>query len=241
MKAQEVADLLIARVPRTAEWRAARGEAYGAYNLKPRSAVKRALYCVTPTRQVVEYFHKHKYDLLIAHHPFVVGVPQLVFHTALDCGRGGLNDQWRDLLEIKDPQHFDGTLGWYGEVEPISLEALNAKIEKWIGASIIGQKHSTIAEIKSVVVCSGLGGMVNSLALRTGADCYILGEATQAAEDSGFQAVVEVGHTLSERMGVRVFEEELRPHGITVDCAPVGIDHFGVEVFYGSSCDHEHA
>jgi putative NIF3 family GTP cyclohydrolase 1 type 2 len=239
MKAHEVADLLVARVPRAAEWVGARGEPYGPYHLNGRREVQRALYCVTPTREVVNHFRRHQYDLLISHHPFVVGVPQMIFHTALDCGQGGLNDQWRDLLEIKDPQHFDGTLGWYGEVEPISLGGLCAKIEKWIGASIIGQRHSMLPEIKSVVVCSGLGGLVNQIALRTGADCYILGEATQAAEDSGFQAMVEVGHTLSERMGVRVFEEALAPHGIQVDCAPVGIDRYSNEVYsHHATCDH---
>jgi putative NIF3 family GTP cyclohydrolase 1 type 2 len=230
MKAKEAADLLIARVPRDAEW--SRGEPYGAYGIVGNREVRRALYCVTPTSEVVRYYHEGGYDLLISHHPFVKrGIPQLIFHTALDCGVGGLNDQWRDLLEIKNPQHFDGTLGWYGEVDPISMEGLCAKIERWIDAPIVGQKYSTIPEIKSVVVCSGLGGLVNDLALKTGADCYILGEAMQTAENSGFQSVVEVGHTLSERMGVKVFKEALAPYGVEVDCAPVGVDRFGAEVF----------
>lgn len=230
MKSKDVADILLARVPRDLEW--AKGEPYGAYGIKPEKEVSKALFCVTPTKEVLDLFHKDGYDLLIAHHPFIArGIPQMVFHTALDCGVGGLNDQWRDMLEIKDPQHFDGTLGWYGEIEPTTLGDLTAKIERWIGAPIVGQKHSDIDKIKSVVVCSGLGGMVNHLAHRTGADCYILGEATQSAEHSGFHSFIEVGHTLSERMGVKVFQEALAPHGIQVDCAPVGVDRYADEVF----------
>jgi putative NIF3 family GTP cyclohydrolase 1 type 2 len=110
-----------------------RGEAYGEYNIEDYNKdVKKVLYCVTATPHVVDYFQKNGYDLLISHHPFRTSVPQLIFHTALDCCEGGLNDQWRDHLQLKAPyKHFDGTLGWHGEIDPMPFQDLVQKVAQF--------------------------------------------------------------------------------------------------------------
>ncbi len=228
MKAEEVTSRLVKGVPKSAEWSV--GEHYGPFSVDPKSEVKKVLYCVTPTAHVLTYFKKNGYDLLVSHHPFLTEVPQIILHTALDCCAGGLNDQWAKALNLQNQLPFDGTLGAVGDLpKELSLQELVEKCEEFIGAKVIGQVYSRIKTIKSVVICSGLGGLVTDLAASSQADCYILGEATDAAENMGFPAVIEIGHTLSEKCGVNLIRA-LLPE-IQVDSAPIEIDRFGREVW----------
>ncbi len=208
-----------------------RDELYGEYNIENYGkTVKKVLYCVTPTREVLAHFYRHEYDLLISHHPFLVPVPQLIFHTALDCCEAGLNDQWRDHIGLHVPyRHFDGTLGWYGEIDPIPFPLLCQRV-KQLSNHIDGETWSVDPNfvVKTVVICSGLGGAVNEQALSTQADCYIIGENVMQAQHTGFSAVIETGHTNSEWMGVRLFQRILK--GVQVDLAPQSIDYYGKEV-----------
>lgn len=237
MKAKDLIALLNEKIPKADTWRYP--EPHGIPNrhksdstaLDLEKDIKRILYCVTPTSEVIKQFKDNNYDLLISHHPFTVGVPQLIYHTALDCCEGGLNDMWRDALGVKDAKHFDEKLGWYGEIESIKFEDLCVKIEQFMGYPIIGQKYNELEEIKSVVICTGLGGMVTDMAQRSQADCYIIGEAVEPANEMGFKAVIETGHTHSEWIGVRLFKKLLEPHGVEVDSAMVGFDRFGHEFF----------
>ena len=234
MRMSDLIKVCYAACPKEIAWTP--HEAYGEFNIEDHNkVVKRVLYCVTPTQQVQAYFLKHKYDLLISHHPYPTRkIPQLIFHTALDCcENGGLNDMWRDAVGLHlGYSHFDGMLGWTGEIEPIPFNELVEKVRLFSG-KIDGQVYvrDSIKSklIKSVVICSGLGGLVLEQARQTKADCYILGENTCLAEDTGFLSVIEIGHTASEWCGVLFFRKLLR--GVTVDLAPCDIDVFGTEVF----------
>lgn len=233
MVAADLIKLLTEAVPESDTWGKSR-EPYGFTELDEAVDVKSVLYCVTPTKEVVEAFKAGGYDLLISHHPFRVGgVPQAIFHTCLDCCNGGLNDMWKDALGIKNARHFDENIGWVGEIEPITMNSLLTKIEAFTGKPVLGQVFCKpeLEHITSVVVCTGLGGLVNHSALATGAECYILGESCCRAEDSGFKAMVEVGHTNSEWIGVKLFKKLLEPYGVRVDGAEIGKDRFGGEVY----------
>ena len=206
-------------------------EPYGAYNCDDLEEVNSVLYCVTPTTEVLELFKNENYDLLISHHPMITDVPQLIFHTALDCCEGGLNDMFADHLGIKNRKHFDKTLGWYGEIEPITVDELGKKVIEltrgFVGEAYAKNGYDQI--VKSVVICTGLGGIVAGEALRSGADCYITGEMMCSGEESGFDAVLETGHTRSEWIGVNLFKKLLESEGVEVDGAPVGLDYYGHE------------
>lgn len=236
MKMRDVVQMLTEAVPESDCWARAGAEPYGAFNVQYASKVQSVLYCVTPSDEIVRYFHEQRYDLLVSHHPFVMDVPQVVLHTALDCCKGGLNDQFREALGIENPRHFDHKLGWYGKIQPIGFDALCTKLEGFLDRQIIGQKYNTLKQIESVVVCTGLGGMVNELALKSGADCYILGEAVGPAEHSEFPAMIETGHTNSEWIGVRLFQKLFEPHGIRIDPAPPFLDRFHGEVYKPRRC-----
>jgi putative NIF3 family GTP cyclohydrolase 1 type 2 len=232
LKLQDFNDILHKAVPFKDTWIK---EAYGPHNTKlnPKRTVERALYCVTPTPGVVKQFKEGGYDILLSHHPYIVGVPQWIAHTALDCTKGGLNDQWRDLFNLKNTKHFDGNLGWYGELErPHSLQELIEKSEGFVGAPLIGEHHGHEHPINSIVICTGLGGMVEREAHKTGADCYVLGEASQHFKRSPFKARIETGHTLSEHgTGLAFFRKHLEPHGIIVDPSSLEHDKYSGEVY----------
>lgn len=231
---KQLVDLLKQKVPVKDTWTNLNKEAYGPYNLHlcKRPNIERALYCVTPTEGVIKQFKDGDYDILLTHHPYVRGVPQFIAHTALDCTEGGLNDYWRDALGVKNAQHFDGNLGWHGEIDPIPFEELVKKCENVAGTPLVGEHHGHGKMIKSVVICTGLGGMVEGSAHKSGADCYILGEATRHHSDSPFGARIELGHTVSESgSGLAFFRRHLEPHGITVDQASLEHDKFSGEVY----------
>ncbi len=238
MISEKVVQALSFRVPYSDTW--SRGEAYGPYFVRRGVDIKKVLYCVTPTMGVTEQFFNGGYDLLVSHHPYVATrrsnmervVPQVILHTALDCCAGGLNDQWRDALGVKDAVHFDRNLGWYGKIDPIEPDDLYLKVKAFVGADPIGACYSDKSVIESVVICTGLGGMVESSALKSGADCYILGQATSNPQNSGFPAMIEVGHTLTEyATGLKVVRDTLTPYGIQVDGADMKVDFFGSEVY----------
>ena len=231
MKLDKIIEILTTAIPYSESWVQ---ENYGPQNIKSKKKeVKKILYCVTATQEVMRYFKSNNYDLLISHHPYVAyGVPQLIFHTALDCCKGGLNDMWAKYLGVQNSTHFDKNLGDVGSIDEISFEDLIKKIETFIGHKIIGLKYSNGQPIKSVVICTGLGGMVISEAAATKADCYITGELYSTdVKEFNFKAVIEVGHTLSEFMGVHLFRKLLPD--LTIDSAPLEIDYFGVETSRG--------
>lgn len=217
-------------IPNSSTWE--KGENYGEYNITDyESDVYRVLFCVTPTQAVIDHFLEEEYHLLISHHPFIAGrgIPQFIAHTAFDCCDGGLNDMWKNLLQIKEAKHFDDNLGWHGRIDPISFEDLVKKVSRFSG-NILGECYSDKKIIESVVICTGLGGIVMSQALDTGADCYILGENIRSAKGY-FPSSIEIGHTLSERVGVDFFRKHFEDEDIQFDLAPLSIDRFAEEVY----------
>lgn len=237
MKMSEVIKKCVDAIPRSVEY--TEGEEYGPFNITNLDTeVKNILYCVTPTKEVEDCFRKCKYDLLISHHPIVTSpdIPQLIFHTALDCCEGGLNDMWAKAVGL-DPnkkQHFDKDLGWFGPlVDPIPFDWLLRKVRLFAG-SVDGQIfHKGGDLVKTVAVCSGLGGLVTKKALTTGVDCYIIGEAVGPAEKMGFNSVIEIGHTNSEWQGLKFFDQLLKGCNIEVDYIRHA-DYFGTEYFGGN-------
>jgi len=227
MKLSKVIEILKENIPKKETWTPCKNEPYGEYNinLDNDKEVQKILYCVTASDKVSEYFRENNYDLLVSHHPIFAdkGIPQLIFHTALDCCKDGLNDFWKDFLNIKNPKHFYDNLGWYGEINSISFNSLCKKIENQLESKIFGAKINNTEKINSVVICTGMGGMVNDKALKTDADCYILGQCTGNPKNSGFRSLIEIGHTLSERNGFNLIEKLLK-NKVLVDMVPLEKD-----------------
>ena len=217
-----VIDILQKNIPKEATWHSCDSEYYGFINRNSLKTeyIKKILYCVTPTLKVVDYFKNNSYDLLFSHHPFQTSVPQFIAHTAFDCCDGGLNDFWKNKLEIKNATHFDGNLGWYGEIEPIKFTDLVNKITN-ITKQPLQSQNNHIDVVKNVIICTGLGGLVNSIVAQYDPDCYITGEGEMG---DCFKSHIEIGHTLSEQVGIYRIRELLPD--IQIDLAPLSIDYF---------------
>lgn len=226
IRLEEFTTTLESKILKTDVWHPCAHENYGAYNIDPDKKIEKLLYCVTMSPEAEKYAKKNGYDAVITHHPILSkgNIPQLVYHTALDCCAEGLNDWWKNFLEVKDAKHFDINLGWTGSIDPISFNQLKDKVESKLEAKIIGDIFTTQKEINSVVICTGLGGVVNSLALRTKADCYILGQSYFPARMTGFRNVIEIGHTLSERIGYDCIKNFAKDLSVRIDSIPLNKD-----------------
>ncbi|MCX7990685.1 MAG: Nif3-like dinuclear metal center hexameric protein [Proteobacteria bacterium] len=231
---KEVVRLFEEHIPQTEGWRYFKSETYGGFNItedisdKP---LKRVLYCVTASEELGRYSLEHGYDLLFAHHPFVIpGVPMFIAHTPLDCCEGGLNDILADIVGLKKERHIVDNLGWYGhldEPDGVVIDEIIARLERHsipIKGNIILDGNRNV---KTGVVCSGLGGLISDEVIDLKPDLYVTGQLSYKI----FQMnVIELGHTNSEQIGVYTLRNILSGYDITVDLAPVELDVFGNEI-----------
>lgn len=229
MDARQVEAVLTRAMPQSETWPTCRGEAYGSHHVDPYLDVTRVLTCVTPTAAVMAHAKMNGYDLVVAHHPFVSpGMPLMVFHTPLDMCPGGLNDLWRDALEIRNGRKYLDNLGWIGEVEPISFARLTEKVAAFSG-DILGIRRAPADHrmVRIVCVCSGMGGFVEHQVRPLNPDVFVTGQLIQG---HGFTGILETGHTRSEWIMVRFIRRLLEPHGVAVEAAPLHLDVFGREI-----------
>lgn len=225
---QELTQTIEAKIRKNDAWHVCAHENYGAFNIAPDKKLEKLLYCVTISSAVVAYAKKNGYGAIISHHPILnkENFPQLIYHTSLDCAPVfSLNDFWKDFLGVKNAKHIETNLGWTGDIEPISFQNLQDKIETKLEAKMIGEMYNSQSEINSVAICAGLGGAVNNLALKTNADCYILGQNIVESKETGFRNVIEQGHTLSERCGHKTLGKIIKDLPIQFDIVPLKLDH----------------
>lgn len=229
MTIDELIETLEKEIPQKDTWTRCADELYGeCYILDGDKEVKKVLYCVTADEKIKEYFFKNNYDFLIAHHPFrIMRVPMFIAHTAFDCCKNGLNDIWKDILGLKNATHIVDNLGWIGELEKeMTLDEIIDIINKNDIEIAGGVYNLTNKPIKTVAVCSGLGGMIIDKVEALNPDCYITGELL--SPKTCIKNVIEVGHTNSERIGVLTLRK-IFPN-LTIDVAPKEIDVFGKEM-----------
>lgn len=222
-------------IPLNKTWERVAGEAYGpCLNGHPlNEEIRKVLFCVTYSPVIESYAMHNGYDLIISHHPGMAKMmPHLVYHTALDCCRGGLNDMWADAIGMPVHGTFDGNLGAMGRVDSVSFDDLLAKCLRFAGW-VEGCKQNRSKVISKIIICTGLGGMIAHDIEKFEPDCFITGELIQSPHSLNIPAIIEVGHTLSERCGIEMFEKILTPHKVIVDSAPIEMDRFGGEVFEG--------
>jgi len=241
MQLGKLVEVCHAGIPQSSTWRGTAGEQYGGpFGVSDMDKdIRRVLYSVTHSVGVEHYAMLNAYDLTISHHPATSWrLPHLVYHTALDCCEGGLNDMWAAAIGMTTHNHFDENLGAVGRIAPTSILNLVESCRKFSG-DIIGALKSDGQPIQSVVICTGLGGMVLDTVESWGPDCYITGQLIHDPRHSSIPNVIEIGHTLSERCGITMFEKLLRPHGVTVDSVPLSMDVFGGETYFGNSVRHK--
>lgn len=150
------------------------------------------------------------------------GVHVIAAHTNLDVARDGTNDRLGVLLALDDvaPLEVDdewareeryGGMGRIGSLpQPMRLGDLAARSAQVLGIDGLRMVGKPEREVRRVAICTGSGGSLLDLAIRSGVDVYLTGdlkyhEAQQALE-AGL-ALIDVGHFASERLIVEPLVE----------------------------------
>lgn len=171
-------------------------------------------------------------------------------HTNLDSTHDGINDILAKMIGIKDTQalvpakeamEIDGQvresrmigLGRIGDLDhPASSVRVAEKLKKRFDLQSIRMAGSAGRKIRRVAVCSGAGGSLLDLFLKSDADLYISGDFryhdARTVEEAG-KAMIDLGHFASERIIIDVLVHKLaeacRNEGYAISVEPCNLEH----------------
>lgn len=183
--------------------------------------VKRILFALDATAELVEEAAEKQCDLIVTHHPFLFtaqkqfmerspaflaakhDITVISAHTSYDCATGGVNDvlaQAVGLQNVRVPA--DGMIR-IGEIAPQTAKAFAETVEKRLHANVILSLPEK--EVRCVAVCGGAGADFIGEAKAQGADLLLTGEAKHHefldADAMGI-ALVCAGHFETEHPAV---------------------------------------
>lgn len=140
------------------------------------------------------------------------GVGLLVTHTDFDAAPGGTADALADFFELRDVVGFrddpDTGLPAIGRVGGFegSLGRVDAMLVDAFGPTGLRVSGDRDIEVERLAVVPGSGSAFIEAAAATGAQAFVTGDVSHhrsvAARDLGL-AVVDPGHTVTERPGMR--------------------------------------
>lgn len=241
---KEIADFLAQYFPKETEEQRLFNDHWGLYSKKPESIVKRVLMCTTPGSEVVNYFKKNKYDLLISHHDMLhhSGIPQIIYHSTMDVNQKGHNMYFVRKMGLRNFRQLHAVAVEGDIYKPLTLEEFKQYLEKH-GFEIKGlvweNKHAD-DKIQSVMYCSGLGGYLigrNHIVDVSNhpADVYVTGELMTNPNNTPnkFKYIIELSHTTSEKPLFKWLKTRLanRWQNLEIDLAPADIDTVGSESY----------
>ena len=190
----------------------------------PDMPVKRVLFALDVTEDVLAEAKAMCCELIISHHPVIftpikslsaenivyklvaAGIAVICAHTNLDLANGGVNDILTDIFELSDVrglqmQENGCLLGRIGKLKtPITADNLALFVKQRLNAGAVriirGQD-----EISTVAVCGGSGCMLLHDAKKAGAQALITGEAKHneliLARELGI-TLIDAGHHNTE-------------------------------------------
>ncbi len=198
--------------------------------------VKRIMFALDFTAEVLEQAIKKNIDLIITHHPAIFkkltairddewqsdllisaaerGIAVYSAHTNLDCVGTGVNHVLARRLLLEDVDVLDDSNG-LGRIgifpTAMSLEEFAALVKKRLKADyvVIGNAGK---KVHRVAVCGGAGSDLIDLALAKGADTLVTGDvkyhSAQRAVFSGLN-IVDAGHQSTELPVLEQFADRL--------------------------------
>ncbi len=147
-------------------------------------------------------------------------------HTNFDKADKGLNDFFADLIGLsyianlyeevsdrKDQGIYPG-IGRKGKlVSPMNLTSFAVQIKERLGIKNLRVTGDGNLSIKNVAVCTGSGGSLLDVFLKSGADVFVTGDIkyheARDIEQAGL-GLIDVGHFSSEHIGVDLLAERLK-------------------------------
>lgn len=207
-----------------------------------RAEVKTVITGVTACQALLDEAVKRNADAILVHHgyfwksesPLIKGMKRqrlrtlLVndinlygWHLPLDAhSQLGNNAQLAKLFDIDVKGEIQPLVPWGELAEPLSGEALAAKIAERLGRKPLHSGDNAPALIKRVAWCSGGGqGFIDSAAA-FGVDAFITGEVSEqtihSAREQGLHFFA-AGHHATERAGIKALGEWLaQSYGLDV-------------------------
>jgi len=150
-------------------------------------------------------------------------------HTNLDKAVGGLNDYFARIIGVDNleafcadsldspTQEFDDKIqgiGRIGNLNPVlSLRDLSSQIKERLGLEYVRVTGDLDHTIKKVALCTGSGGSLTDVFLRSSADVYITGDIKyhEARKIEDFnKGLIDVGHFASEIIVVDLLTTKLQ-------------------------------
>ena len=238
---QEVANFLARYYPEEKAEDKLFHDHWGLFSNDPNGVVKKILLCTTPTQQLVKFCKDNQYDLLISHHDFlfhVAGVPQIIYHSAMDESEKGHNKYFVRKMGLKNRRQLHKVVVGGDMHKPMTLDEFKAKLIS-AGFEINGlvwESPQADNKIESVWYCSGMGGMLlgpNHIIdiSKVPADVYVTGELTSdpARTKTQFKYIIELGHTSSEKPLFKWIKNQLlnRWRNVQIDLADRDMDIWG--------------
>ena len=188
--------------------------------------VKKLLFCVDVTEDVVQEAVRQGTELIVSHHPLMFGgisridytVPEgrvlyalltnrmnvIAAHTNWDRAQGGISDSLAEALSLKEitPANEYVRVGTVGP--PMSTAALLDYVKERIPAQVRSY-GSPDGLVSRVAVAGGASGEFADAAIKLGAQAFIVGEAKHHellfACGQGL-LVIEAGHFATEAFGM---------------------------------------
>jgi len=207
-----------------------------------RAEVKTVITGVTACQALLDEAVKRNADAILVHHgyfwksesPLIKGMKRQRLHTLLvnDINlygwhlpldahpQLGNNAQLAKLFDIEVKGEIQPLVPWGELTEPLSGEALAAKIAERLGRKPLHCGDNAPALIKRVAWCSGGGqGFIDSAAA-FGVDAFISGEVSEqtihSAREQGLHFFA-AGHHATERAGIKALGEWLaQSYGLDV-------------------------
>ena len=205
--------------------------------------VKKIMFALDFTKEVLEQAIKQNADLIITHHPAIFkklaairddewqsnlllaaaehGIAVYSAHTNLDCVGTGVNHVLarRFMLEDVDVLDESNGLGRIGTTQTTSLEDFAAFVKKRLKANyvVVGDAGR---KVHRVAVCGGAGSDLIDLALAKGADTLVTGDvkyhSAQRAVFSGLN-ILDAGHQSTELPVLDQFADRLSAYLVNAE------------------------
>jgi dinuclear metal center YbgI/SA1388 family protein len=187
--------------------------------------IEKAVVSLDFNGEVLEYALKEGADLIITHHPVIFDklssitdvdllncikndISVYSAHTNLDSADGGVNDALCEALSLKNIGK--NKMLRYGEISPMSVINFAEIVKEKLNTKSVRLTSREDKIVKKVGVLGGAGGDEITLAMESGCDLYLTGEAPYHIAQFAYKndiALISAGHYETEILIVKKLAE----------------------------------
>ena len=185
---------------------------------KKEKEIKRILFCLTVTSDIINQARKNGCDMIISHHPLFYiplewkDINIYCAHTNLDLAEGGTTDTLIEKLGLKKSEN-QGFVRIVKLENKISVEELKQKLLK-ISPKLRYINNYNQKEIRTIAFCAGSGSeFINE----TNADAFVTGDLKFHTALDANKIVFDIGHFESEIFAPEVLKEITQTEGVIAD------------------------